>query len=222
MLASAMPPRAPSSFRIGRLVAILAVAAGSFACGGARAAGATHTPVGYAAGFAHTDADVHFMTGMIAHHAQAVRMAKLAPLNGASAALQRLCERIVVGQGDEIVLMQTWLRDRKLPVPAADATHMRMTMNGVTHDMLMPGMLSDEEMAALTRARGVEFDRLFLEGMIKHHLGAIEMVEDLFNSPGAGQEEVVFRFAQDVFADQTTEINVMEKMLAALAGGRSP
>jgi uncharacterized protein (DUF305 family) len=213
------------------------VAATVLAAGCARS-GATETPAGAprpAAGtvarvsgaaahtFPHTDADVHFMTGMIAHHAQAVRMARWAPSHGASDALQRLCQRIVVGQSDEIVLMQTWLRDRKLEVPAADATRMRMRMGDMVHDMLMPGMLTDEEMAALDRARGVEFDRLFLEGMIKHHLGAVQMVDDLFAAPGAGQEEVVFRFASDVYADQTTEIERMEKMLAALpAGPRSP
>ena len=90
--------------------------------------------------------------------------------------------------------------------------------NGVVHDMLMPGMLTDEEMAALDRARGPEFDRLFLLGMIKHHQGAIDMVEKLFNAYGAAQDETVFRFANDVHTDQTIEINVMQKMLEG--GGR--
>ena len=118
-------------------------------------------------------ADVDFMSGMIPHHAQAVIMAGWAPTHGARSDVRILCERIVVGQRDEIELMQTWLRDRGQPVPDAKSTRMRMKMNGVEHDMLMPGMLTDEEMAALDKARGAEFDRLFLTGMIKHHQGAI-------------------------------------------------
>jgi uncharacterized protein (DUF305 family) len=165
-----------------------------------------------------TAADVSFMTGMIAHHAQAVIMAGWAPSHGASASLRAFCERIVVGQGDEIVLMQTWLRDHHQPVPSATSTRMHMTMDGMTHDMLMPGMLTDEEMAELDKSRGVEFDRLFLLGMIQHHGGAISMVNQLFGTNGAGEDEVVFRFASDVYADQTTEIDRMQKMLASLQG----
>jgi uncharacterized protein (DUF305 family) len=113
--------------------------------------------------------------------------------------------------------------DRNLPVPDSNATHLRMTMGGMQHDMLMPGMLNEEEMAQLERARGTEFDRLFLLAMIKHHEGAITMVDQLFAAPGAAQDETVFRFASDVYADQTTEIDRMQKMLAGLpAGGRSP
>ena len=88
-----------------------------------------------------------------------------------------------------------------------------MTINGVTHEMLMPGMLSDEEMAALDRARGPEFDRLFLVGMIKHHQGAVDMVDVLFKAYGAAQDETVFKFASDVYADQSTEIARMNEML---------
>jgi uncharacterized protein (DUF305 family) len=88
-----------------------------------------------------------------------------------------------------------------------------MVMNGMTHDMLMPGMLTDEEMAALDKARGPEWDRLFLLGMIRHHQGAINMVNDLFAAYGAAQDEMVFKFASDVFADQSTEIDRMNKML---------
>ena len=84
--------------------------------------------------------------------------------------------------------------------------------------MLMPGMLTDEEMAALSRSTGSEFDRLFLTGMIKHHQGAIDMVDELFRAYGAAQDETVFRFASDVYADQSTEIDRMEKMLAAIGG----
>jgi uncharacterized protein (DUF305 family) len=134
-----------------------------------------------------------------------------------------LCERIVVAQRDEIALMRTWLRDRNQPVPDSNATHMKMMMNGVEHEMLMPGMLTTEELAQLDKARGTDFDRLFLTFMIRHHEGAITMVNELFGSNGAGQDEIVFRFASDVYADQSTEIDRMQKMLAALpAGARSP
>jgi len=169
-----------------------------------------------------TEADVHFMTGMIAHHAQAVVMARWAPTHGASDALKRMCERIVVGQSDEIALMRTWLGDQGEKVPPADATHMTMTMNGMEHEMLMPGMLTDEQMKELEAARGEEFDRLFLTYMIQHHLGALTMVDELFASPGAAQDDVVYKFASDVYADQSTEIRVMQGMLDAAqsAGGR--
>lgn len=164
--------------------------------------------------YPYTDADIEFMSGMIAHHAQAVVMARMAPTHGARKDVAILCERIVVGQGDEIATMQQWLRDRGQPVPDATATKHKMKMpNGMEHEMLMPGMLTDEEMAALDKARGAEFDRLFLEGMIKHHQGAIDMVDTLFKSHGAAQDEVIFRFASDVYADQTTEIARMQKML---------
>jgi len=161
----------------------------------------------------YADADVDFMSGMIPHHAQAIVMAKWAPTHGARPDVAILCERIVVGQGDEIATMQTWLRDRGLPVPDATSMRHKMKMNGIEHDMLMPGMLTDEEMAALDRARGPEFDRLFLNGMIKHHQGAIDMVDTLFDSYGAAQDETVFKFASDVYADQSTEIARMHKML---------
>lgn len=164
-------------------------------------------------------ADVHFMTGMVAHHAQAVKIASWAPSHGASPELQRLAERIVVGQRDEIGLMQLWLRDHGQPVPDSNATHMRMTMNGMTHDMLMPGMLNDQDLAALDRARGREFDRLFLKAMIKHHEGALVMVEELTAAPGAALDELVFKFSSEVFADQTTEIVFMTKMLEAVPPG---
>jgi uncharacterized protein (DUF305 family) len=163
-------------------------------------------------------ADAHFMSGMIPHHAQAVLIAGWAPSHGARSDVQILCERIVVAQRDEIALMQTWLRDRGQPVPDAKATHMKMMMNGMEHEMLMPGMLNDEELARLDKARGSEFDRLFLNAMIRHHQGAITMVDELFATAGAGQDETVFRFASDVYADQTTEIERMQKMLATIPG----
>ena len=162
----------------------------------------------------YTAEDVQFMSGMIAHHAQAVLMASWAPTHGANQALRAMCERIVVGQGDEIVLMQRWLRDRHEPVPPADPRG--HVMPGMDQPMLMPGMLTPAQMAQLDSARGPEFDRLFLTFMIQHHQGAILMVNQLFASPGGGEEEIVFRFASDVYADQTTEIDRMSRMLLAL------
>jgi uncharacterized protein (DUF305 family) len=159
------------------------------------------------------------MTGMVPHHAQAVLISRWADTRAERLTVKVMAERIVVGQLDEIALMRRWLSERKLPVPDSNATHHRMTMGGTTHDMLMPGMLTEEELAALNAARGVAFDRLFLTHMIKHHEGAIAMVDELFKSPGAGQDPTVFAFASDVFADQTTEIDRMQKILATLPPG---
>jgi uncharacterized protein (DUF305 family) len=167
----------------------------------------------------YTEADVHFMSAMIGHHAQAIVMASWAPTHGASAAVRRLAERIIGSQHDEIATMQRWLRDRLKPVPEARAGHMKMMMNGVEHEMLMPGMLTDAQMKQLDQARGPEFDKLFVTFMIQHHRGAVSMVKDLFNSYGAGQDETVFKFASDVNVDQVTEIERMEKMLVALTLG---
>ena len=179
-----------------------------------RPAPAPPTKIGIAA-IKHTAADANFMRGMIHHHAQAVLMAKWAPTHGAGADLQRLTERIVVAQQDEIALMQTWLKEKGEPVPDPSPGPMRMTMpDGTTHDMLMPGMLSAAELKQLDAARGVEFDRLFLTFMIRHHEGALDMVEELFGVKGAAHDEDTFRLASDVFADQTTEIRVMKEMLA--------
>jgi uncharacterized protein (DUF305 family) len=170
-----------------------------------------------------SEADVRFMSGMIPHHAQAVLIAGWAPSHGARSDIRILAERIVVAQQDEIALVQNWLRDNGQSVPEADATHARMMHDGVAHDMLMPGMLTAEELAQLDRARGPEFDRLFLAFMIRHHDGALTMVDQLFESYGAAQDEMVFRFASDVYADQTTEIHHMQNMLDALtSGGRRP
>ncbi len=164
----------------------------------------------------HTAADVHFMTGMIHHHAQAVLMAGWAVSHKAGPSLQRLSERIAVAQQDEIALMQNWLRSKGEPVPDASPGAMTMLMNGIQHEMLMPGMLTDAQLRQLDAARGNDFDRLFLTFMIQHHQGALTMVDALFGSEGAGQDEVIFRFASDVYADQTTEIDRMEKMLDAI------
>jgi uncharacterized protein (DUF305 family) len=208
---------------VSSLFAIACSSATRVSGGAAAPVGAPSAAVAATGRYPFTAADTHFMSGMIPHHAQAVLIAGWAPSHGAREDVRLLCERIVVGQRDEIALMQTWLRDRNQPVVASDATHLKMKMDGVEHDMLMPGMLSPEELAQLDRARGPEFDRLFLMAMIKHHEGAISMVDQLFGSEGAGQDEVVFRFASDVYADQTTEIERMHKMLAAQpAGARNP
>ena len=199
----------PSRFAIIVLIALTGLTA---ACASAQRPGVYATPPGLGQ-FPYTDADVEFMSGMIPHHAQAVVMANWAPTHGARRDVAILCERIVVAQRDEIAMMQTWLRDRGLEVPDATSTRHKMKMNGTVHEMLMPGMLTDEEMAALDKARGPEFDRLFLEGMIKHHQGAIDMVDVLFKAYGAAQDEMVFRFASDVYADQGIEIARMQEML---------
>jgi uncharacterized protein (DUF305 family) len=154
----------------------------------------------------YTPADVRFMQGMIAHHAQAVDMVDLIDARTARDEIRMLGRRIAVSQIDEITVMQDWLKSRSQPVPDAH------THEG--HDAaLMPGMLTREEMAQLSAARGADFDRLFLEGMIKHHGGALTMVEQLFSTPGGGQEVEVFTFASDVDVDQRVEIDRMATML---------
>jgi uncharacterized protein (DUF305 family) len=162
----------------------------------------------------YTAADVQFMQGMIGHHAQAVIMAGWAPTHGASPSIQTLCSRIINSQQDEITLMQHWLADRRQMVPDGHTPGMKMMMNGTEQTMLMPGMLTPAQMTELDHAKGLDFDRLFLTYMIQHHRGAVSMVHDLFETQGAGQDEMVFKFASDVNVDQTTEIARMERMLA--------
>ena len=152
-----------------------------------------------------TAADVKFMQGMIGHHAQAVEMVALLMTNSNNPDMKRLGLRIQVSQDDEMNMMRTWLKDRGQAIPGPHAHH--------EPGGFMPGMLTSEEMAALATAKGVEFDRLFLMGMIKHHGGAITMVEELFKSPGAGQEGGIYAFASDVDADQRMEIERMGAML---------
>lgn len=156
---------------------------------------------------AYTKADVQFMQGMILHHAQALVMAGWAPTRAQRSAIKVLAERIDVSQRDEIAFMERWLRERRQTVPETHAAH------GMS-DHIMPGMLTAEQLAQLEKARGAEFDRLFLTFMIQHHEGALSMVTDLFATPGAGQDVYVFRFASDVEADQTAEIERMRSMLA--------
>ncbi len=156
-----------------------------------------------------TAADVQFMQGMIGHHAQAVEMVALLPSRSGREGMRLLGLRIDVSQADEIKMMQRWLEVRGQALPDPHAHH----SDGA---MLMPGMLTAEEMDRLTKVKGDEFDRLFLQGMIKHHEGALTMVRDLFSVGGAGQESEMFAFAADVDADQRMEIERMGAMLREL------
>ena len=164
----------------------------------------------------YTRADIDFMRGMISHHAQALVMAGWARSHGAGSSVQTLCDRIINAQKDEINIMQTWLRDRGQPVPDAKPVPMKMMMNGMEHEMMMPGMLTDDQLKQLDAARGAEFDKLFLRGMIQHHKGAVSMVEDLLSHDGAAQDELVFKLTNDIHVDQVTEIARMQRMLALI------
>ena len=157
----------------------------------------------------HTPADVRFMQEMIGHHAQALEMTALIPPRTSREDMKQLGQRIEISQADEIKMMQTWLKDRGQPAPDVHAHH-------APGAKLMPGMLTPEEMKRLADAKGVEFDRLFLELMIKHHEGALIMVKNLFDNNGAGQESEVFAFLSDVEADQQMEIDRMFAMLKEL------
>lgn len=164
-----------------------------------------------------TPADVNFMTGMIAHHAQALVMAALAPTHGASESVRTLCARIINAQRDEIATMQQWLRDRGQPVPEVHIDGLDLMIHGVAdHHHHMPGMLSRAQLEELDRARGVDFDRTFLTFMIQHHQGAVTMVHELFATDGAAQGVLTFKLASDIQVDQLTEIARMERMLAAM------
>jgi uncharacterized protein (DUF305 family) len=237
-----------------RTTAALLAAAALAACGGAPGSAGQRSPSPSAAPASHaqgdaaaiaearadsarhpyTAADIHFMTSMIGHHAQAIRMARLAPLRAASPSIRTLAERIVNAQRDEIATMQRWLRDRLQPVPEVSAegvVRSMPAMHGSAHtahaahgdSALMPGMLTEAQMRELEEARGAEFDRLFLVYMIQHHRGATAMVKQLFGTYGAGQDESVFKLATDVNVDQETEIARMETMLLELVlGERAP
>lgn len=166
----------------------------------------------------YTEADVRFMQGMIGHHAQAVVMTRMVPTHTGNADLRLLAQRIDISQQDEMAAMRRWLETRGETVPAAGghAGHGGNHAPGTDH-AAMPGMLTPEELARLDAARGVEFDALFLEFMIRHHEGALVMVEQLLATPGAGQEPEIFAFASDVDADQRAEIARMQGMLAAIS-----
>lgn len=157
----------------------------------------------------HTAADVKFMQGMIHHHAQALDMVSLLKTRTGSEDMRKLGLRIELSQDDEIKMMRRWLEVRGQEVPGEHAHH----MPGAP---MMPGMLTAEEMDRLAATKGPEFDRLFLDFMIKHHLGAIVMVDELFASPGAAQDSEIFVFASDVVADQRAEIERMGAMLKEL------
>jgi uncharacterized protein (DUF305 family) len=156
-----------------------------------------------------TPADVKFMQGMIHHHGQAIDMVKLLETRTQSDDMKRFALRIQVSQDDEIKMMRRWLEVRGQDVPGEHAHH-------APGAPMMPGMLTAEEMSRLAAAKGPEFDRLFLEGMIKHHAGALTMVHELFNTPGAGQDSEIYAFASDVDADQRMEIERMSAMLAMM------
>lgn len=164
-------------------------------------------------------ADVSFMQGMIMHHSQAVKMTDLLRVRTHSKELLELGKRISISQTDEMKYMKQWLEERGAPVSMEhDMAHMNMAsmpmnsmnMNSMT---MMPGMLTPQQMMALEQARGASFDHLFLTGMIQHHTGALVMVKDLFDTPGAGQDAVLFDFATDVDNTQRAEINIMRSML---------
>ena len=213
----------------GRTIAVLAVALLTGACATSAGAGAVPAPEpadartaeleaiyrarGDSARMRFTQADVHFVTGMIGHHAQALVMAALVPTHGASSSIQTLAARITNAQQDEIALMQRWLRNRGQLVPTIEITGITLTVHGAEHAMHMPGMLTQEQLEELDRARGPEFDRLFLTYMIQHHAGAVTMVDDLFRTDGAAQDEAVFKLASDIQVDQRTEIARMKQML---------
>ena len=182
-------------------------------------------------------ADVRFMQGMIAHHAQALAMTALLQARTTRADMRLLAERINVSQTDEIALMRHWLEKRHERVPAvalsrrADSSATSMSMAGMDmpdgpaapDTMLMPGMLTPQQMSELAKASGSQFDRLFLQDMIRHHEGALVMVHDLLATNGAAQEPEVFQFASDIDADQRAEIARMRSLLRNTASpGASP
>ena len=160
--------------------------------------------------------DVEFMQGMIMHHAQAIEMTALVSERTTNKNLRLLAARISHSQADEMKYMERWLRLRGEPISMSmPSTHHMpgIDMAKHEHQMLMPGMLSQEQMDALKKAKAAEFDRLFLTGMIQHHKGALVMVEELFNTAGAGQDSELFNFATEVDSGQRAEIRVMETML---------
>ena len=161
--------------------------------------------------------DVEFMQGMIMHHAQAVEMTALINDRTTNEKLRLLGSRISHSQADEMRYMERWLKLRgeptSMPMASMDHSHHMPGMDMSKHEMTMPGMLTKEQMATLKAAKGAEFDRLFLEGMIQHHKGALVMVDELFNTPGSGQDSELFNFATDVDSGQRAEIRIMESML---------
>jgi len=159
-----------------------------------------------------SQAEAEFMQGMIMHHAQAVEMTALISSHTENKDLRSLGARISSSQSDEIKFMKRWLAARGEPISMAMPGMKAMDTSG--HPMaLMPGMLTPEQMEALRKAKGDEFDQLFLTGMIQHHNGALTMVKDLFDTAGAGQDAELFDFATDVDSGQRAEIRIMQGML---------
>lgn len=223
----------PYTKSVGSLAAVTLVAALATGCGGATrapaperapsAAEAHHppTPAGDSARRGYTAADVRFMHHMMHHHTQALAMTALVPARTGRADLRLLAERIEVSQQDEIALMAQWLRSRGEEVPDVDGRHAGQGHHGSSGSPAMPpmpGMLGAEELARLTRATGPEFDRLFLQLMIRHHEGALVMLQELFSAPGAAQDPQVYSLATDVDADQRAEIRRMRALLGTLTG----
>ena len=157
-------------------------------------------------------ADVEFMQGMIMHHAQAVEMIGLIASHTENKDLRALGARISSSQSSEIKFMKRWLATRGEPTSMEMAGMPGMGASGGAM-ALMPGMLSAQQMEALRNAKGAEFDRLFLTGMIQHHDGALTMVKDLFDTAGAGQDAEIFNFATDADNTQRAEIKIMQSML---------
>ena len=159
----------------------------------------------------HSPADTQFMQNMIMHHAQAVEMTALIDSHTQNKELRTLGARISRSQSDEIKFMKRWLSARN--EPAAPPMHHMAGMDMSSHQMLMPGMLTDKQMTALRNAEGQEFDELFLKGMIQHHNGALIMVKELFDTAGAGQDAELFNFTTEVDSGQRAEIKIMQTML---------
>jgi len=159
--------------------------------------------------------DTEFMQGMIMHHSQAVEMTAMIASHTQNKSLRLLGARISNSQSDEIKFMKRWLTARGKPIPEPMSSMPDMPGMEMSHDAmpLMPGMLTPEQMEALRKAKGAEFDHLFLTGMIQHHNGALTMVKDLFDTAGAGQDAELFTFATDVDSGQRAEIRIMQNML---------
>jgi len=158
-----------------------------------------------------SQADIEFMQGMIMHHTQAVEMTALIPSHTENKDIRALGARISLSQSDEIKFMKRWLAARGEPISMSMPGMPDMKKDG--EPMRMPGMLTPEQMDALRQARGSEFDRKFLTGMIQHHNGALIMVKDLFDIPGAGQDAELFDFATDADNTQRAEIKIMENIV---------
>lgn len=178
---------------------------------------------------AHAQADARFLRDMIGHHAQALEMTALVPARAGRDDVRLMAERIEVSQRSEIARMQQWLRVRGLPVPEVDAHHAHAPSSaehaghaGADSHAGMPGMATPEEMARLAAASGAAFDALFLELMIRHHEGALVMVEELFGTPGGGQDSEIYAIASEVDADQRMEIDRMRAMQQGPLDGARP